>query len=197
LSGQDRRCWFWHIPLSGNKVSVGLVADNDYLLQGRGSPEEVFAEEVGACPGMAKRLSEAELMGRLHVAREFSYSTTQHAGDGWVLVGDAFGFIDPVYSTGVLLALRSGELAADAIVEGLQHDDTSAAQLGKWTIPFKAGVERFRSLVHAFYTPSFSIGHFIKRHPDHRGRLTDLLIGRGFDSEMDPMLSDLARELQG
>ena len=60
-----------------------------------------------------------------HVAKEFSYTTRQHAGDGWILVGDAFGFIDPVYSSGVFLALKSGELAADAIVDGLRNNDLS------------------------------------------------------------------------
>ena len=60
------------------------------------------------------------------------------AGDGWVLVGDAFGFLDPLYSSGVLLALKSGQLAADAIVEGLAKGDTSAAQLGAWGDDFNA-----------------------------------------------------------
>ena len=63
--------------------------------------------------------------------KDYSYRSTQVAGDGWVLVGDAFGFLDPLYSSGVLLALKSGELAADAIVEGLAKGDTSAAQLGQ------------------------------------------------------------------
>ena len=64
--------------------------------------------------------------------KDYSYRSKQVAGDGWVLVGDAFGFLDPLYSSGVLLALKSGELAADAIAEGLARGDVSAAQLGKW-----------------------------------------------------------------
>ena len=70
--------------------------------------------------------------GRLFATKDYSYRSKQAAGDGWVLVGDAFGFLDPLYSSGVLLALKSGELAADAIAEGLAKGDTSAAQLGKW-----------------------------------------------------------------
>ena len=66
------------------------------------------------------------------ITREFSYTTSQQTGDCWVLIGDAFGFIDPIYSSGVYFALQSGELAADAIVEGLQKDDLSVNQLGKW-----------------------------------------------------------------
>ena len=86
------------------------------------------------------------------------------AGDGWVLVGDAFGFLDPLYSSGVLLALKSGELAADAIGEGLAKGDTSAAQLGKWGPAFNEGVDRMRRLVCEYYD-GFSFGKFVKSFP--------------------------------
>jgi flavin-dependent dehydrogenase len=125
------------------------------------------------------------------VAKEFSYTTTRQAGDRWVLVGDACGFIDPVYSTGVLLALRSGELAADCIVEGLARDDLSAAQLGAWVPPYEEAVGRFRRLVGAFYTHQFSFAQFLKEHPDYQGSLTDLLIGRAFDPAMESLVQDL------
>ena len=197
LYGRGKRSWFWYIPLSDNKVSVGLVSDNDYLLRGRGTAEEVFWDEAAGCPGLMDRLADAQRPERLLVAREFSYSTRQHAGEGWVLVGDAFGFIDPIYSTGVLLALRSGELAADAIVDGLRQNDTSARQLGRWTADFKTGVERFRTLVQAFYTPAFSFAEFVHQHPSHKGPLTDLLIGHGFTEQTDPMLADLNVGLSG
>jgi flavin-dependent dehydrogenase len=74
-----------------------------------------------------------------------------------MLVGDACGFLDPLYSSGVLLALKSGELAADAIVEGLSAGDTSAAQLGKWGPAFNSGVDRMRRLVCEYYD-GFSFG---------------------------------------
>lgn len=196
IHGRSRRVWFWYIPLADNKVSVGLVGDNDELLKRPEAPEDVFHGEVSQAPAVASRLADAQLVDRLYVDREFSYTTDRHAGDGWVLVGDAFGFIDPVYSTGVMLALRSGELAADAIVEGLRRGDVSATQLGKWCEPFKVAVERFRALVTAFYSRDFSFASFIMRHPDHRARLTDLLIGRGFTEDVDGMLADLERMLR-
>lgn len=191
LHTRDKRAWFWYIPLAGDVVSVGLVSDNDYLLKGRGTPAQVFAEELENCPALAERLSGCSLRGDLRVAREFSYTTTRHAGDGWVLVGDAFGFIDPIYSSGVFLALRSGELAADAICEGLDRNDLSAAQLAKWTEPFKEGTHWIRKLVHAFYTESFSFGRFMAAHPEHEGNLTDLLIGRVFHDRAGRMFDDL------
>ena len=75
-------------------------------------------------------------MAGLDVVKEYSYTTGRSSGDGWVLVGDSWGFIDPIYSSGVYFALKSGQLAADAIIEGLRSGDTSAAQLGKWVKEF-------------------------------------------------------------
>jgi flavin-dependent dehydrogenase len=195
LHTQDKAAWFWYIPLSNDVVSVGVVGDKDYLLKGRGTPEQTFAEELRKCAGMQPRLENASRCGDIHVAREFSYTTRQQAGPGWVLVGDAFGFIDPVYSSGVFLALRSGELAADAIVDGLKKNDVSAAQLGRWTPDFQSGVERVRKLVHAFYTNEFSFAEFMKQHPQHRKNLTDLLIGRVFEDESERIFVDLEPRL--
>jgi flavin-dependent dehydrogenase len=91
-------------------------------------------------------------------------------------VGDAYGFLDPLYSSGVLLALKSASLAADAIAEGLANGDTSASQLGKWEPDFNRGMDRMRRLVCEFYD-GFSFGRFVKRYPQYKGHLTDLLIG--------------------
>jgi len=106
------------------------------------------------------------------------------AGDGWVMIGDAWGFLDPLYSSGVLLALKSGELAADAIVEGLAAGDTSAAQLGKWGPAFNDGVDRMRRLVCEYYE-GFSFGQFVQRYPDLRNTVTDILIGDLFTDRVD------------
>lgn len=191
LHTAEKRGWFWYIPLSNDKVSIGLVADSEYLLKQNKAPGDVFDEHVRQCPALRERIAGAELLEKLQVVREFSYTTTRHAGPGWVLVGDAFGFIDPVYSTGVLLALRSGELAADAICDGLSRGDLSERQLGRWTDEFKVGIERFRALVSAFYCNEFSFARFMRQHPQYRGRLTDLLIGRAFEEEIAPLVTDL------
>ncbi len=197
LHTQDKKAWFWFIPLSNNVTSIGVVADNDYLLKGRGTAAEVFSEELANCPGLTRRIQDAELVSKHHVAKEFSYTTTQQAGDGWVLIGDAFGFIDPIYSSGVYFALRSGELAADTIVDGLRRGDTSGDQLSRWVGPFKEGTSLIRKLVAAYYTNDFSFGRFMRDHPEHQSNLTDLLIGRIFYDgagrifdDMDPALSD-------
>ena len=127
-------------------------------------------------------------MTQFYAAKEYSYRSRQAAGDGWVLVGDAFGFLDPLYSSGVLLALKSGQLAADAVVEGLASGDTSAAQLGKWEPGFIQGMDRMRRLVCEYYD-GFSFGQFVKRHPEFKGHLTDLLIGDLFKDSLDQVFT--------
>jgi flavin-dependent dehydrogenase len=191
LHTSDKKSWFWYIPLRDDIVSIGVVADNDYLLKGRGTPEQTFQEELQKCQAVQTRVSRGEQIGKFHAAKEFSYSTRQHAGEGWVLVGDAFGFIDPVYSSGVFLALKSGELAADAIAQGLRTGNLSADQLGQWTDDFKAGIVWIRKLVEAFYTNEFSFGMFLKDHPEHTGNLTDLLIGRVFHAGAGEIFADM------
>lgn len=191
MNTEDKKCWFWFIPLSRGITSIGCVGDNSHLLKGRGKPADVFAEELQKCPGLKPRLVEAEQLGEIRVAKEFSYMTKQSAGDGWVLAGDAFGFIDPVYSSGVYFALEMGVRAADAVVEGLRKNDTGQDQLSSWIPEFKKGAGWVRKLVNAFYTEEFSIGRFMKDHPEHRGNVTNLLIGRVFHPDAGNVFDDM------
>ncbi|TWU51377.1 NAD(P)/FAD-dependent oxidoreductase [Rubripirellula reticaptiva] len=191
MQTENREAWFWFIPMSRGVTSIGCVADNEYLLKGRGKPEQVYQEELAGCPGLKPRLENATALGDVRTAKEFSYMTTQSAGDGWVLVGDAFGFIDPVYSSGVYFALEMGILAGEAIVDGFAQNDLSGNQLGHWNDSFREGAKWVRKLVHAFYEKDFSIGRFMKEHPEHRGNVTDLLIGRVFHENAGNMFDDL------
>jgi flavin-dependent dehydrogenase len=122
--------------------------------------------------------------------KDFSYRSKQVAGDGWVLVGDAFGFLDPIYSSGVFLALKSGEMAADAVAEGFANNDLSGAQLGKWGPGFTQGMDRMKRLVYAFYE-GFSFGQFMKKYPEYRRHITDLLIGDVFKDSVDEVIEPM------
>jgi flavin-dependent dehydrogenase len=184
LQTAKRNGWFWYIPLHDNIVSVGVVAPFDYLFKNRDSYETTYCEEVNACTAVKERVSTGRRVAGYFATKDYSYRATKVAGDGWVMIGDAWGFLDPLYSSGVLLALRSGEMAADAIVEGLKSNDTSAAQLGKWGPEFNKGVDRMRRLVCEYYD-GFSFGNFVKHYPDLRGTVTDLLIGDLFTDRVD------------
>jgi flavin-dependent dehydrogenase len=176
--------WFWYIPQHDDTVSVGVVAPFDYLFKGRKDYATTYEEEVAACPSVAERVSRAARVTGYFATKDYSYRSTRVSGDGWVLVGDAFGFLDPLYSSGVLLALKSGQLAADAIADGLAKGDTSEAQLGQWGQGFNEGVDRMRRLVCEYYE-GFSFGGFVKNYPHLRNTITDLLIGDLFTDRVD------------
>jgi flavin-dependent dehydrogenase len=185
LQTPDKQGWFWYIPQHDNIVSVGVVGPFDYLFKNRGKDfEKIFDEEVERTPAVGKRIEGATRVTGFFATKDYSYRTTKASGDGWVLVGDAWGFLDPLYSSGVLLALKSGELAADAIGEGLKKGDTSGAQLGAWAANFNTGVDRMRRLVCEYYA-GFSFGSFMREHPEMRGTVTDLLIGDLFTDRVD------------
>jgi flavin-dependent dehydrogenase len=187
LQTASRNGWFWYIPLHNNIVSVGVVAPFDYLFKNRPNPSnyaQTYYEEVDACPAVKERVAPGRRVAGYFATKDYSYRATTVAGDGWVLVGDAWGFLDPLYSSGVLLALRSGEMAADAICEGLAKSDTSAAQLGRWGPEFNKGVDRMRRLVCEYYE-GFSFGNFVRHYPHLQGTITDLLIGDLFTNRVD------------
>jgi len=179
LQTGGKKSWFWYIPLPDDVTSVGVTGSMSYMFGGA-RPEEIFDRELARCPAMQRRLENATRCTDYFTTKDFSYKSSQAAGPGWVLVGDAFGFIDPVYSTGVFLALKSGEYAADAIHDALLQNDVSAELLGRWQTEYNAGVELFRKLVYAFYTPGFSFGEFLRSHPEYHGNLVDILIGDVF-----------------
>ncbi len=187
-----KKGWFWYIPQHNGVVSVGVVADYDYLFKDRGDKdyETIYFEEVERCPGVKERIAGARRADVFRAAKEYTYRSKRAAGDGWVLVGDAFGFLDPLYSSGVLLALKSGAMAADAVAEGLEKGDTSAAQLGKWEGEFTKGMDRMRRLVCEYYD-GFSFGRFVKQYPHFKGHLTDLLIGDLFRDEVDEVVEPM------
>jgi flavin-dependent dehydrogenase len=190
LQVKEKKGWFWYIPLHSNMVSVGVVGAFDYLFKNRGDHETVYNEELDRCPAVKERVSIGRRASRYFATKDYTYRSTRAGGDGWVLAGDAFGFLDPLYSSGVLLALKSGELAADAVAEGIAKEDTSAAQLGKWGPGFVKGMDRMRRLVVEYYD-GFSFGRFVRRYPHLKGLLTDLLIGDLFKDELDKVIEPM------
>ena len=124
--------WFWYIPLPDDVVSVGLVADPEYVFAQSDDMEQAFTREVSRCAPLADRLSAAERFGPVRGSRHMAYLNRQTCGDGWVMIGDARAFLDPIYSSGLYLALGSAELAAGCIDKALKMGDVSGAELGRF-----------------------------------------------------------------
>jgi flavin-dependent dehydrogenase len=179
-----KKGWWWYIPLHNDIISVGIVRAFDELFAGNRDHAVIYEEEVASTPEIQRRIGGAERVDRFRATKDYSYRSRQNAGDGWVLVGDAYGFLDPLYSSGVLLALKGGQLAADAIIAGFRCGDFSGTQLGCWREEFNLGMDRMRRLVVAYYD-GFSFGRFVQRFPHLKGHLTDLLIGNLFSYHVD------------
>lgn len=195
---ETKESWFWSIPLPYNRTSIGVVGELAYLLQnrrdttGKLDAQKIFDEELAKCPALKTRLAGAKQLFPIKTTKDFSYRANRIAGNGWVLVGDAFGFLDPVYSTGLFLALKSGEMAADAIVDAFQKNDFSEARLGNFGPTFVKGMEAFRKLVYAFYTKEFSFARFLSKHPEHQGGIIDILSGDVFKKDVTHIFPDMA-----
>ena len=188
--------WFWYIPLSGDMVSVGIVAERDYLFNGSTKDhEEIFQREVLNNEWIKEHLAEAEQTGEYRITGEYSYRNRYCASEGLVLAGDALGFLDPVFSSGVFLALKSGVMLADEIDLASKAGDLSAKSFDRYGKRMQSSIETMRKIVYAFYDKDFSFGDLAKRGDHLRAALTDCLIGNVDDNEFRELfdaMSDLA-----
>lgn len=172
--------WFWYIPLPGDLVSVGIVADKSYLYDKTRDPDSIFKQEVEKNPWVEEHLAPGFRDGPYRRTGDYSYRSKHCAADGLVLTGDAFAFLDPVFSSGILLALLGGELAAEAAEKALADNDFSAGQFVPYGKKVCAAIEAMRRLVYAFYDKEFSFRQLLERHPDLKRDVTDGLMGNLF-----------------
>jgi flavin-dependent dehydrogenase len=184
INTPDKQGWFWSIPLEDDITSIGVVGKPQFLITGRGDdPMAILEEEIARTPGIRRRVEGAERVSHAYVTSDFTYRANRIAGDGWVLCGDAFGFLDPIYSSGVFLALKMGELTADTVHAALKENDTSSARLSRHGAKVAKGMQLIRQLVYAFYNPNFSFGAFNRDYPQFHDQVVRLLIGDVFDKD--------------
>ncbi len=177
----DERSWFWFIPLR-DAVSIGLVTPARDILRFGRDRGEIFEAAIDRCPALRERLEFAKRATEVMVARDYSYRTTVDGGKGWALIGDALGFIDPVYSTGLLLAVVSADVAAKEVTCRLHGD--GVPDLTNYSADYQVGFEQFLNLVRAFYSDDFRFGE-LSKDPDCRQGLVDLLTGVVGTAEAD------------
>ncbi len=170
--------WFWYIPQHRDMTSVGVVAEGKYLTRGGvREPEQIFKREIEQNAWIERHLACGEQTGQYYLTSEFSWRSRYCAADGLLLAGDAFGFLDPVFSSGVMLALKSGSLAADAVTAAFQAQDFSAQRFGDYSRVMREGLENMRKLVYAFYDQRFSFRKLTDKYPELAGDITDCLSG--------------------
>ena len=140
-------------------------------------PKAIFDREVTQNKWIERHLAPGEQFGDYFITGEYSFHSRHCASEGLLLAGDAFCFLDPVFSSGLMLALKSGVAAADAIHEAIQADDFSPERFSDYGKYLREGIENMRKLVYAFYNQNFSFRELTDKYPDLAGDITDCLSG--------------------
>jgi len=146
--------WMWMIPLPDGVMSVGAVCRPDYLKQRKGRTVEFLLETLQLSPALWRRVQQAELIdNEIRVTGNYSYDSTRMGGLGWVLVGDAFAFLDPVFSSGVYLAMSGAEQAVEVVDRALRDPGREPALLRQLEKRQRAGMARFSFFIYRFNGP--------------------------------------------
>jgi flavin-dependent dehydrogenase len=148
--------WLWFIPLSETVISVGAVIPQGvHRRESRPTPEESLAHYLADTPAAAPILQRAQRVSPARFDADYSYLATRMVGDRWVAVGDAAAFLDPIFSTGVMLAMQGGLEAAGAIDAGLRGGDVSARTFARYERVVRTRYQHFRRFAVGFYDPAF------------------------------------------
>ncbi|MDB6037460.1 MAG: tryptophan halogenase [Verrucomicrobiales bacterium] len=170
--------WFWYIPLHDDLVSVGIVAEGKYLSRdGVRETKAMFDREIERNLWVKNHLAPGTQTGDYFITGEYSYHARHCAAEGLVLAGDAFCFLDPVFSSGIMLALKSGVMAGDVVHQCIVSNDFSPMRFADYGTVLREGIENMRKLVYAFYDPNFSFRQLTDKYPDLAGDITDCLSG--------------------
>ncbi len=147
--------WFWLIPLSAERTSVGVVLDSEIFRKSRLSAEAFLEQTLAEQPIIAKRMTNARRVSQVYVEADFSYRSASLHGDRWLLAGDAAGFIDPIFSSGVFLAVFSGERSADVLNEVLDRPRKAKRLFAGYERAVNRAMDIYLRFVNAWYTKEF------------------------------------------
>ena len=146
--------WFWFIPLHDGATSVGAVVWPYYLKSRTGSLEEFLHETIAKCPPLAERLSDAQRSSKVEATGNFSYTTDHTHGDAYVLLGDAFAFVDPMFSSGVWLAMQSAVAGSEAIDICLREPGRRSEALARFDRTVRRGPREYSWFIYRITTPT-------------------------------------------
>ena len=171
--------WFWMIPFKDGRTSVGAVVSNAWVQAHRGTADELLERANARSPAAQRLLDGAErLWPSARAAADYSYRVGRPYGEGWIALGDAGGFIDPLFSSGVHIAVSGATRAVPRIHEALDSGDVSEARFAPWAAEMKLGTDTFIDAVQAFYAGGLVRYLFAeKKHTFLRRSITSLLAG--------------------
>lgn len=146
--------WFWFIPLQNDLNSVGVVCSPEYLRTRQTAPREFLLQTIALCPALQDRLKEARLATEVSATGNYSYDSTQMTGDRYLMIGDAYAFVDPVFSSGVYLAMRSAFLGADLVEASLRDPATAARATRRYHKAVNHGLRQFSWFIYRMTRPA-------------------------------------------
>ena len=147
--------WFWLIPLTTERTSIGVVLDSEVFRNSKLSAEDFLEQALAEQPIIAKRMTNARCVSQVYVEADFSYRSARLHGDRWLLAGDAAGFIDPIFSSGVFLAVFSGEQCADVLNEAFDHPRKAKRLFAVYERAVNRAMDIYLRFVNAWYTKEF------------------------------------------
>src|SRR5690606_947085 len=147
--------WFWIIPISAEKTSVGVVLGKDEFAQWKGTPQELFEHWIAYSAVKKDRMDAVSRVGPMHTTTDFSYYNRRLVGQRLLRVGDAAGFMDPIFSAGVFLAMWSGKLAAKVVEESLQKGHDGARLMRPYEKRVSRALRFYWTMVENYYTTPF------------------------------------------
>ena len=175
--------WWWMIPFSDGSVSVGIVMPSQRFKKRTGSVDDLFLASLASAPEVRHHLGPGKRTTEIFAIADYSYCASTIVGDGFCLIGDAACFLDPVFSTGVLLAMSAGEMAGKQVDAALAaKGQVDAADLRRFEKVYLRGASRFRRFVHGFYQPHFLEAFYTDApNPRMAAAVTTLLGGGVFE----------------
>jgi flavin-dependent dehydrogenase len=147
--------WFWLIPIDERRTSVGVVMDTAGFRASRLTPQAALEDAIATTPLMRSRMATARRITDVHAIGDYSYRNTRLHGSRWLLAGDAAGFIDPIFSTGVFLALHSGEKAAAVLDFALRHPALGRLRMASYARAVNRLMNRYLRFANSWYTDEF------------------------------------------
>ncbi len=182
------RGWAWQIPITDKITSIGIVAERDAFRRYSRQPEEYFNHYVASNKGLAKAMAGAQRVNEFKTEGDYSYCMDRFVGDRWVMIGDAARFVDPIFSSGVSIALYSAKYASEAISKSFKTGDFSAAAFQPYEDKVRAGVGIWYEFIRLYYKLLPLFTHFIQSKT-HRIEILRLLQGEVYDRKEVPVLA--------
>jgi len=190
-----RRGWAWQIPITDEVTSIGVVTDRENFVKAGEDVEKFFQWAAGLNPTLAHRLRSAGRLREFRLDGNYSYMMDRFAGDGWMMVGDAAFFIDPIFSSGLGAAMHSAKFSAETLVQALAANDTSAAALADYEKKLRTSAGIWQNFVRLFYEVSPIFGRVIA-DSSHRQKVLRLCEGEVYDAAALETLNEIRSEFE-